>query len=381
MSFKKEKIKLKDIAEINMGQSPPSSSYNDEYGTPFLQGNADFGKVYPKIKKYTSNPLRLADINDVLLSVRAPIGAVNIANIELCIGRGLSAIKAKENKTFSKYIYYYLLSQKTYFNSQGTGSTFKAINKKTIELSELYNYPLPVQQQIVSELDILNAIIDKKREQLTELDNLAQATFYDMFGDPIDNEKGWEVKELGEVCSSIVRGPFGSALKKEFFVEKSDSTYKVYQQMNAIQNNASLGTYYIDKERYQGLTRFTVKPNDIIMSCSGTIGRLLIIPENAEKGIINQALLKFTLNESIKIKYFEFLMSSLINNVESKGSGIKNIASVKYIRSLELGLPPLSLQEQFANKIELIEHQKELIERSIADVQQLFDYTMDRYFG
>ena len=181
-------------------------------------------------------------------------------------------------------------------NKYITGAVVPKLTQRALQSIIIPVPPFQTQYQIVEELDCLTSIIEKQKKQLEELDNLAQAIFYDMFGDPIENEKGWETSTIDNVCLSIIRGPFGSALKKEFFVEKDDSTYKVYEQKNAINKNAFIGTYYISKEMYKSLSRFEVFPNDIIMSCSGTIGELYVIPYEAERGIINQALLKFTLN-------------------------------------------------------------------------------------
>lgn len=202
-----------------------------------------------------------------------------------------------------------------------------------------------------------------------------------MFGDPIVNEKGWKTSTIDNVCSSIIRGPFGSALKKEFFVEKDDSTYKVYEQKNAIKKDAFIGTYYISKEMYKSLSRFEIFPNDIIMSCSGTIGELFVIPFDAERGIINQALLKFTLNKNIEQNYFLFMMNLMKSKMDIKGCGIQNIGSVRYIKATKFGLPPLTLQQEFASKIEAIENQKELINKSIKETEYLFNSRMDYYFN
>lgn len=261
------------------------------------------------------------------------------------------------------------------------GATFKEISKTIVANIPVSVPPLPIQYQIVKELDTLSEIIEKKKKQLAELDTLAQATFYEMFGDPVKNEKGWSSQKIENICSSIIRGPFGSALKKEFFIKKSNLAYKIYEQKHAIKKNAFIGDYYIDERLYKMLKRFSVFPKDIIMSCSGTIGELFEIPSDAEKGIINQALLKFTLlNNKIINTYFLFLMGHVIINVDRKGSGIQNIGSVKFIKEISLGIPPLSLQTQFAKRIQIIEMQKALIEQSIADVQQLFDSAMDKYF-
>ena len=96
---------------------------------------------------------------------------------------------------FNEYVYYYLKNKVDYLNSLGTGSTFKEISKRVVESVAIPVPPLPTQQRIVAELDCISGILDKKRQQLKELDNLAQAIFYDMFGDPVENDKGWDVKK------------------------------------------------------------------------------------------------------------------------------------------------------------------------------------------
>ena len=241
--------------------------------------------------------------------------------------------------------------------------------------------PLSTQLSIVSELDKINELISLKKEQLKDYDKLAQSIFYEMFGDPVVNEKGWDNSTIESVCSSIVRGPFGSALKKEFFVEPTNDTYKVYEQKHAIQKNHIIGSYYIAKEKFQELRRFEVFPGDIIMSCSGTIGEFYQIPKEAEKGVMNQALLKFTLNENrTTTEFFMFLMNFIKNSFETKGTGLQNIGSVKVIKSTILGLPPLPLQQLFAQRIELIEKQKAEVQRTISDLETLLASRMQYWF-
>lgn len=193
--------KLGEVCVITMGQSPCSESYNDiGKGMPFFQGCSDFGKLNPHITTYCDMPKKTADINDVLISVRAPIGTLNIADIECCIGRGLASIREIDGITCYKYLYYFLLKSKKELQEQGIGATFKAIGKDVLFNFPIVVPPLSEQSRIVEELDLLSNIIEKKRQQLSELDNLAQSIFYDMFGDPVTNEKGWEVKAIKEVA-------------------------------------------------------------------------------------------------------------------------------------------------------------------------------------
>lgn len=372
--------KLGEVCTILMGQSPSSDTYNDlGEGLPFFQGNADFGRIHPSVRVYCNAPIRIADVDDILISVRAPIGAINITNTKCCIGRGLAAIK-NGNRIKKSFAYHALIANKDKLIALGTGSTFKSIGRIALNDLLIPIPPLTKQEKIVAELDCLSSIIEKKKQQLKEYDTLAQSIFYEMFGNPIDNEKGWEMCTIDSLCSSIVRGPFGSALKKEYFIEPTQTAYKVYEQKHAIQKNAEIGTYYISAERFATLSRFEVKAGDIIMSCSGTIGELFEIPIGAEKGLMNQALLKFTLNNRIEKIYFLFAMECVKDSFERKGTGLQNIGSVGTIKKTQISLPEITLQQEFASKIEAIEKQKELIKQSIAETETLFNSRMDFYF-
>ena len=139
--------RLEGICAINMGQSPDSSTYNEDgNGLPFFQGNADFGEIYPAVRMWCSEPTKIAREKDILISVRAPIGALNIAKCECCIGRGLAALTVNEDICAQKYLWHALSGKVDELNSKGTGSTFKAINKKTLSVFvHLSNYIIDTQ--------------------------------------------------------------------------------------------------------------------------------------------------------------------------------------------------------------------------------------------
>ena len=125
------KTQINEVCIINMGQSPDSSTYNKNgNGLPFFQGNADFGVQYPEIRMWCSEPTKVAQEGDILISVRAPIGAMNIANCECCIGRGLAALTVKKDVCERKYLWYALSNKVEELNAKGTGSTFKATPHK-----------------------------------------------------------------------------------------------------------------------------------------------------------------------------------------------------------------------------------------------------------
>ena len=170
--------------------------------------------------------------------------------------------------------------------------------------------------------------------------------------------KGWAWTRLPKIVTfdngSIRRGPFGGSITKPMFVSKG---YKIYEQKNAIYNNFKLGHYYIDENKFNEMKNFEIKPNDIIISCSGTIGKLAVVPFDAEKGIINQALLKLTLNQEIitndffKILFYAYIMSTNTLN-DLKGTAMKNIVSIGILKKLPIPLPPLPEQHRIVEKVD-----------------------------
>lgn len=191
---------LREIAEIIMGQSPESSSYNTQQdGLPFFQGNADFGELYPTERVWCSNPIKIAEKNDILISVRAPIGAVNIASTKCCIGRGLAAIRI-ENSNERNYVFHLLKAKNKELNLKGTGSTFKAIGKSVLEEINIPDISQDAQTTSMQIMDNLEYIIRQRKQELLEMDSLVKARFVELFGDPSLNTKGYPVKSLPEIA-------------------------------------------------------------------------------------------------------------------------------------------------------------------------------------
>jgi len=164
-------VKLNRIAQIIMGQSPPSETYNkDGIGMPFLQGKMEFGRIYPSPVMYTSDPIKIAESNDVLISVRAPVGDVNIAPYRICIGRGLAAIRFDPNQTNYMFFFYYFQSIKERLETLGKGSTFKAITKKDLEELTVLNPSLKEQKLIGEILSTVDRTIELYHEERIRLD-------------------------------------------------------------------------------------------------------------------------------------------------------------------------------------------------------------------
>ena len=171
---------------------------------------------------------------------------------------------------------------------------------------------------------------------------------------PFDLPKDWEWCRLGDVAD-YRKGPFGSSLTKSMFVPYSSSSIKVYEQKNAIQKDFSLGEYYITEEKFNEMKAFRVSPNDIIVSCAGTIGETYILPMNAPIGVINQALMRVSLFEQSMSEYWQWLFEYVMVGdtlMKGAGSAIKNIPPFEYLKNILTPLPPLAEQQRIVAKIE-----------------------------
>jgi type I restriction enzyme S subunit len=218
----------------------------------------------------------------------------------------------------------------------------------------------------------------KKRAELVRLNKIKKLNelpriYTDYLNFSLPN--GWYWARMPEAVANdkyaIKRGPFGSDIKKGYFVP---SGYKVYEQKNAIYDDFSLGNYYINDMKFEELKAFEVKPNDIIISCSGTVGRVAIAPGNMELGIINQALLKLTLNNEVLLnEYFKLLFSAYFMETETlsdlKGTAQKNIVSVEILKTLPFPLPPLAEQKRIVAKVDQLMALCDQLESQIKQAQ------------
>ena len=259
-----------------------------------------------------------------------------------------------------------------------TGSAIRRIILKDLKRVRFPLPPLAEQKRITGILDAADALRVKRREALAQLDTLLQSTFLDMFGDPVTNPMGWAERHLPDLVSkrkhALKRGPFGGALKKEIFVPKG---FKVYEQKNVIYDDFDIGSYFIKKSDYERLVPFTVSSNNLLISCSGTIGRIAAVPLHAAPGVMNQALLKIDLDESIILNSF-FLGLWRSQSFEQQvlgmthGTGMKNMKSMNELKGINFLVPPSDLQHRFAAIVESVEHQKSSQRAHLAELDTLF---------
>ena len=377
-------VRLDELCIINMGQSPDSSTYNEDgNGLPFFQGNADFGVTYPVVRMWCSEPTKRAQIDDILISVRAPIGALNIANCECCIGRGLAALTVNKNSCIQKYLWYALSNKVEELNSKGTGSTFKAINKKILAETEIPLPSLDEQRKIAAVLDKVSDLIAKRRQQLDKLDELIKARFVEMFYN-IDSNTNWPVVTMADISTDMRTGPFGSALHHDEFVEAGIFVLGID---NAVENKFSYNRMrYITEEKYEQLNRYTVRPGDIIITRMGTVGRSAVIPDNIPKAINTKHLACLTIDRSKAQPTFicsAFQMHPEIRQQltgQAKGA-IMDGLNLTIIKKIHFKLPPIEIQDKFVEFFNITEKTKTTISKSLEKLETLKKALMQEYFG
>ncbi|AXY59586.1 restriction endonuclease subunit S [Acinetobacter sp. WCHAc010052] len=187
----------------------------------------------------------------------------------------------------------------------------------------------------------------------------------------------WESKKLKYLLDDLVRGPFGSALKKDFFV---DSGFKVYEQKNCIRNDVKIGDSYVPKKIYEELERFSVKPYDLLMSCSGTIGKVVQVPDQFEIGIINQALLIMRLDYkflSSQFFLYSFRSDDIQNQIKdnTQGGAMQNLVATDIFKSISFAIPPIIEQTQIAN---FLDHETAKIDSLIAKQEKLIELLKEK---
>lgn len=340
--------------------------------------------------QYSSKKLKYGDIiiEKSGGSDKQPVGRPVIFKIEegeYSFSNFTSTLRiADKKKVFPDFLYYQL--KFFYLDGRTLKMQTKTTGLRNLQMHSYLNQkillpPLQTQHQIVEELDCLTSIIDKQKKQLEELDNLEQAIFYDMFGDPIENEKGWELKKMKDIVHNNCSLSYGIVQPMEDTVNGVPLVRPI-DLVDTFVNNSNLKR--TQKEISEKFKRTILTGDEILLCVRGTTGIVSLINKsfagyNVTRGIV-PILLSNLYNRwfifyQIKTPSIQQKISDLTNGIALKQINIKDL------RELLLISPPLPLQQQFASKIEAIEKQKELIKKSIKETEDLFNSRMDYYFN
>ena len=363
-----EYVMLKDVCAINMGQSPDSDSYNNNgEGVPFFQGNADFGERYPVVRKWCSAPTKMAAPEDILISVRAPIGAMNYAKEECCIGRGLAALTPDRTKVSPEFLFWLLKEKNTELNSKGTGSTFKAIGKKVLEETMIPNIPIEKQLEYSEALEKVHAIIQMRKKEIQHLDDLIKARFVEMFGGSDSELNRWKQEPLGNICKRVKRYPTFCNM------EYLESGVRVIRIGNILQDGhmdvEDKNYVFVYEKANDDFPETIIERNDIVMAVRGdgsAASRIGIITEEKLIGAnISPNLIRMQADSEkiLPLFFFYYLtgevgqkrLDSYVNKTAKKNIAAKDIVKVM------TPIPPLDIQRQFVSLVEQVDKSKVVV--------------------
>ena len=374
-------IALKDVCTINMGQSPESSSYNEiGDGIPFFQGNADFGERYPITRVWCNKPTKVAKAEDILISVRAPIGAMNYAKEKCCIGRGVAALTPNEEKVSSEFIFWLLKGKNNELNQKGTGSTFKAIGRKVLEEIQVPEINLELQRKYASNLERIYSIIQDRQRQLEQLDKLVRARFVEMFGDE-NNSKNWNVVNVEDVADVQV----GVVIKpSQYYTDESEGV-RAFRSLNIGAGFIKdIDWVYFTKEGHLKNSKSTLKENDLLIVRSSAPGTACVVTE--EYAGCNAVDIIIAHPDCEKVNpYYLCTFTNMPHGKKQIDEGIGGAAqqhfNVGKYNKLQLMLPPKTLQDEFGDFINQVDKSKDSVKKALDEAQLLFDSLMQQYFG
>lgn len=345
----------------------------------------DVAYIDAEVKQFSTRKLQVGDIivEKSGGSDKQPVGRVVLFDVgegDYSFSNFTSALRVKGDID-PKYLHKCLVAH------YRRGETEKLQSKTTgIRNLDMKGYlrlpipirPLPEQERIVAELDCLSDIIEKQKQQLKELDNLAQSIFYTTFGDPISNNFGWEVKKLEDIAYiglGFTHTPQYVDKGVAFLSVKDISGGEICWD----------DIRYVSEEEYISAPK-GAKPNkgDIMFCRVGTMGKPVIVNTDQPFCTFVSVGYLHLLDRTIINQYVKYWMQSKSFDVQVaanvKGLAIKNL-NTGWLKKFEIQTPPLHLQQEFASKIEAIEKQKEIIKQSIAETETLFNSRMDYYFN
>lgn len=372
---------LKELTKITMGQSPDSSSYNEAgEGMPFYQGNADFGEVYPTPRVWCNAPKKIAHAGDILISVRAPIGALNYANEECCIGRGLAAITIDDPANRS-YIFHLLKARNEELNRQGTGSTFKAISRKVLETVQVPMIGEEERENSMKLMDVLESVIKDRKRQLVAFDELVKARFVEMFGGSQDLDK-WKCCHINEIAKVTV----GVVVKPtRFYTDDAQEGVKAFRSLNIREMEINDKDWvYFTKDGNAQNKKSQLCEGDVLIVRSGYPGTSCVVTSQYEGCNAIDIIIARPDKKRINPYYlcaFNNLphgMNQIQNNV---GGAAQQHFNVGRYNMMKIALPPMDMQDDFMRFFLKVEQSKVALKRSLQETQILFDSLMQQYFS
>lgn len=378
MSF--PKMRLDKVCRITMGQAPSGDSYNfDGNGLALIAGAGDFGKETPEPKKYTTAAGKRSEEGEIILCIRATIGDLNWSDKEYCLGRGVAGLFGHKDKLDQKYLWHWLKNVAPLLKSKGKGATFLQVTKEDICSLEIALPPLEEQRRIASILDQADELRQKRQQAIEKLDQLLQATFIDMFGDPISNPKGWEVGCIGDMLESVKYGSSDKAtLEGEIpILRMNNLTYSGEMDLRDLK--------FITK--VQADEKYLVKEGDILFN--RTNSKELVGKTAVYVGPEPMAYAGYLVRGRTKENFAPEYISAFLNSpwgkekLQSMCKSIVGMANInaKEFQSIVLPIPPENEQMHFKARVLAIREKKQLLVNQLNVFETLFKSLQNQAFN
>jgi type I restriction enzyme S subunit len=379
-----EIVRLNDVSKLVMGQSPPGETYNENgNGMPFLQGKAEFSTIYPRHIKFTTKPLKIATKDSVLISVRAPVGDVNIANIDYCIGRGLASISLNNGE--NRFLFYLLTYFKPEIEKEGTGSTFKAINKTKLQ-NFLIPYPLPIEQHkityVLSTIQTAQENTDKVITALRELKKAMMKHLF-MYGRVnLDETKNVEVLETGVGVipeSWNVRSLVELVEKtKQTDMRKNNNEFKYIDVSGIDRNSLKIVEYNTFKghEAPSRARKIAKKDDVIIATVRPTLKRIALVGEEFDNEVCSTAfcVLRAKPQElDFEYMYYAIQRNEFIDNLGriQRGASYPAVTDSD-VKNQKIPVPPVPEQQKIAIFLSTIDKKIDVEKNKKKSLDELF---------
>ncbi|MEH7277867.1 restriction endonuclease subunit S [Bacillus toyonensis] len=383
--------KLSEIAEITMGQSPASSDCNDSgKGLPFYQGNANFGFKHPTPSRYCTKPKKIAVAGDILFSVRAPVGDVNIANEECAIGRGLSAIKSI--KASQQYLYFFLQSYKKKWGKVQQGSTFEAVNKNDLAELNVFIPPLQEQKKIASILSSIDKAIEKTEAIIEQTEKVKKGLMQQFLKKGIGHTS-FKNTEIGEIPEEWNLGTLKN-YSEHITKGATPTTYGfdwVEEGVLFLRNECvketglSLkGSSFISEEAHIAMKRSIINLGDILITITGNLGQCCIYDKGPQEANINQHIARIRIIDNTLYPQFVryFLNSDFMRKkyeLIKTGLAYPQL-SLKQIQDIVIPIPSIEEQQQIVKILSNFEKKIEVEQISLTRLQNLKKGLMQSFF-
>lgn len=364
-------VRLGEVCEIIMGQSPPGSTYTDKpEGLPFFQGKADFGEYFPTVRVWCTQPIKISEEGDILISVRAPVGPVNMNNLKCCIGRGLTAIRCKNN-AINSFIFCYLRSIEAQIASLGSGSTFGAITRDDLISLQIPLPPIEEQKHIATKIQDLMQEVERARiaceKQLEAAKALPVAYLREVFQS--EEAKKWERKRLGETAEEFVNGGTPDTSVPHYW--NGNIPWITGADITSLW--VSGGRKFTTDEGLNNSATHLVKKNTVLIVTRTGVGKVGIAANDL---CFSQDITGVICSEKIVP---EFLVRLLLFQGDTliriqRGATIKGLTRDD-IESLEVPLPPLPIQHRIVSylkeKMAEVEKLRTSIEKQLEAINAL----------